>query len=407
MISENKGVYKILVIDDDKITRMLVSSIFKDKRYSVTLASSGEMALDILPNVTPDLIFLDINMAGINGLEVLRQVRAHKELKYTKIILLSAETDVKERLRGYELGADDYMVKPFVGGELIAKVEVFMRMTYIEEKNVSLEELVNKEIEKHRQQEEYLFTRAKLLAMGDMVLAIAHYWRQPLSALAIAVQDVHDAFLHNELTEEYLNKSVNSSMLHISFMSEIIENFQKMIADDKSDSLFNVNLALKNVVLLTRDKLKDENVELFMNGVHPDEYFKDTLVSCIIKGRDWILKQALSSIIQCSLDAVHRKRISSGNPCLAGNIKLKIWTTGDTVNISAGNDGEPLKDEDLARIFEPYYLAGQTMDSGNKGLDLYFSRTVIEKQLGGKIYASNKDGKTIFVIELTCVSEIV
>lgn len=405
MISDNNGVYKILVVDDDKITRMVVNSIFKDKRYSITLASSGEMALDILPNVMPDLIFLDINMSGVNGFEVLRQVRSNKDLKYIKIILLSAETDVKERLKGYEMGADDYMVKPFVGGELIAKVEVLMRMTYIEEKNVSLEGLVQKELEKHKKQEEYILTRAKLMAMGDMVLAIAHYWRQPLNALAIAVQDVMDAFLHKELTEEYLRKSVSNSMLHISFMSEIIENFQKMITDDKSDTLFNVNLALKNVVMLTRDKLKNENVELFINGVNSEEYFKDAIVNFFVKGRDWILKQALSSLIQNSLDAIRRRRVNSGDDCLTGNIKLKIWNISDTVYISAYNDGEPLKEEDLTRIFEPYYLAGETMDVGNTGLDLYFSRTIIEKQLGGKIYAHNKDGKTIFVIELNCVSE--
>lgn len=403
MSMDNVDVYKILLVDDDKITRLVVSSIFKDKRYAVTQASSGEMALDILPSVMPHLVFLDINMPGISGLDVLREIRANEELKYTKIILLSGETDVKERLKGYEMGADDYMVKPFFGGELIAKAEVLMRMTYIEEKNVSLEELVQKELEKHKKQEEYLLTRAKLLAMGDMVLAIAHYWRQPLSALAIAVQDVQDAFIHNELTEDYLKESVDSSMMHISFMSEIIDNFQKMISDDKSDTLFSVNFALKTAVMLMKDRLKDERVGLCVNGVSFDEYFKESLINCSVKGRDWILKQALSSIMHGSLDAILRKRKKEGESDCSYWIKLKVWHVGNTVIISAENDGEPLDDEVLTRVFEPYYMAGDIMESGNTGLDLYFSRTIIEKQLGGKIYASNKNGKTTFFIELPCV----
>lgn len=404
-MNDSKKAYKILVVDDDKVARLMVCSIFKDKRYAVTQADSGEMALEILPEVMPDLMLLDIQMGGINGFEVLKRIRADERLKYIKIILLSSETDINERLKGYESGTDDYMTKPFVGGELLAKAEVFMRMAYIEEKNVSLEELVRREVEKHKLQEEYMLNQAKLISMGDMVLAIAHYWRQPLNALGIAVQDVMDAFLHNELTEDYLKKSVDSSMRHISFMSAVIENFQRMINDDKSDTLFNVNYALKDVIDLNKDKLRNEDVNLCVNSVPYSEYFQADAVEYYIRGRDWILKQTLSSLFQNAFDSILKKR--QGKGCLEekDSIKIKIWNVGNSVNISVADSGAASSGDNPDRAFEPYYNAKDRIEEDTEGLDLYFSRTLIEKQLGGKLYARNSENGTIFFIEIPCAWE--
>ena len=128
----------ILIVDDDPVIRGLIKSVFLNKDFNVVEADSGEMALEILPDVMPDIILLDIIMGGMDGFEVLTHIRSNEKLKYIRIILLSSKSDINERLKGYGLGTDDYMIKPFVGNELLAKVTVFTRLKRSEERNLSL-----------------------------------------------------------------------------------------------------------------------------------------------------------------------------------------------------------------------------------------------------------------------------
>lgn len=400
-MAELTKAYKILVTSNDKALRSTTCSVFKAPLYAATRADSGEMALDIFAEVMPDLMFLDIHMNGMGGFEVLKTLRCEPEFKDVKIILLSSQNDEEERLKGYELGADDYMTKPLSGVELMAKTKVFMRMTYIEEKNVSLEELVQKEVEKYKQHEKYMFTRAKLMSMGDMVLAIAHHWRQPLNSLGIAIQDIYDAYQHNELTEDYLKKSVATAMGNISFMSAIIDNFQKIITDDKADTLFNVNYAVRDVTLLHKDRLSNENITMFINSMTVETYFHTTSVSYYVKGRDWVLKQALSNLILNTSEAITNERKKDDGEEKEGIIKLKIWNVGNTICISVSGNGESVEEDYLERAFEPYYNSPERLDGAGKGLDLYFSRAIVEQQLGGKIYAKLACNKSVkFFIEI-------
>ena len=197
---------KILVVDDDPVIRGLIKSIFMNSEFDINEADSGEMALEILPNIMPDIILLDIIMSGMDGFEVLKAIRSDERLKYIRIILLSSKSDINERLKGYGLGTDDYMTKPFVGNELLAKVNVFAKLKHSEERNLSLTELVESEIKKRMEREKFIQDQERLISMSDMIISIAHYWRQPLNALGITVQDIYDAYTHNELTEDYLKE---------------------------------------------------------------------------------------------------------------------------------------------------------------------------------------------------------
>ena len=173
----------ILIVDDDPVIRGLIKSVFLNKDFNVVEADSGEMALEILPDVMPDIILLDIIMGGMDGFEVLTHIRSNEKLKYIRIILLSSKSDINERLKGYGLGTDDYMIKPFVGNELLAKVTVFTRLKRSEERNLSLTELVESEIKKRLEQQKYIQNQERLISMSDMIISIAHYWRQPLNDL--------------------------------------------------------------------------------------------------------------------------------------------------------------------------------------------------------------------------------
>lgn len=113
---------KILIIEDTELMQCLIRDILSKEGYEVYSAYSGEEGLDIVSAIKPDLIILDIVMPGMSGFDVCRILRADESNILTPIIMLTAQGSEDDKLIGLELGADDYIVKPFNSRELISRV---------------------------------------------------------------------------------------------------------------------------------------------------------------------------------------------------------------------------------------------------------------------------------------------
>ncbi|MBU2509844.1 response regulator [bacterium] len=132
---------KVLIVDDDKQNLEIISYMLNDQ-YSMKTALNGEEALKIAKEFHPGIVLLDIMMPGIDGYEVCKRMREYKGLTGTKILLVSAKVLVEDRLKGYEVGADDYIQKPFNEEELFSKVKVFTRLNAEEKKSRQLNRLL-------------------------------------------------------------------------------------------------------------------------------------------------------------------------------------------------------------------------------------------------------------------------
>jgi len=115
---------KVLVVDDDEKTVELVRLYLNRDGYRVITAFEGEEALRLAREAHPDLLVLDLMLPGINGLEICRTLRQESDIP---IIMLTAMTTDEDRLRGLDLGADDYVTKPFSPRELAARVRAVLR----------------------------------------------------------------------------------------------------------------------------------------------------------------------------------------------------------------------------------------------------------------------------------------
>ena len=122
----DKFVAHILVIDDDEGIRSLVKQYLNENNYLVTTAENAEIASEKVKIVKFDLIILDIMMPGKNGLEFIKD---HKQKLDTPIILLTAKGESSERVEGLEIGADDYLPKPFEPKELILRIKNILNKT--------------------------------------------------------------------------------------------------------------------------------------------------------------------------------------------------------------------------------------------------------------------------------------
>jgi DNA-binding response OmpR family regulator len=116
---------RILIVDDELSLVQQIGQILQKERYTVDTASNGEDALDKIFEATFDLIILDIMMPKIGGLAVLENIR-EAGIK-TPVLMLTAKGDIKDRIKGLDLGADDYMPKPFSLDELLARVRALLR----------------------------------------------------------------------------------------------------------------------------------------------------------------------------------------------------------------------------------------------------------------------------------------
>jgi len=126
---------KILIVDDEPRVVRLVSNILKAVGYQVIAASSGEPAIQMTALEQPDLVLLDIRLPhDLDGYEVCRRIREFSEVA---VIMLTAKAQENDVLRGFDVGADDYLTKPFSAKELVARVRAVLRRTQRPEEKVT------------------------------------------------------------------------------------------------------------------------------------------------------------------------------------------------------------------------------------------------------------------------------
>lgn len=125
---------KILAVYDDKHILTLIKTVLKKEGYGILTASNGEDGVKKAIKESPDLIILDIVLPTIDGIETCRRLRTKEKTKHIPIIILSAiAVSPEDKIRGLEMGADDYLVKPFHQGELIARVKALLRRVKVDE----------------------------------------------------------------------------------------------------------------------------------------------------------------------------------------------------------------------------------------------------------------------------------
>ncbi len=134
---------KILVVDDTPSNIQSLAATLKPAGYQVLVATNGQQALDVMAKVRPDLILLDIMMPVMDGFEACAQIKANSDWHDIPIIFLTAKTETADLVKGFELGAVDYVSKPFNAHELMARVHTHLTVdrlrTSVSEKNAALE----------------------------------------------------------------------------------------------------------------------------------------------------------------------------------------------------------------------------------------------------------------------------
>ncbi len=250
------------------------------------------------------------------------------------------------------------------------------------ELNNSLEDKIDKEVEKNRKQDQQMLEQSRLAQMGEMISMIAHQWRQPLTAISAAGSAINSKARMGRLKDDTaieLSKDIIDYSLHL---SQTINDFRDFFKDDKTKTQTNftdiVNSSLKIVETAIQNKdikiIKEFNCEDNFTS-YPHE-----------------LKQVVLNIIKNAEDVLIENNIEKPY------IKINSYKQDDSIVLEISDNAGGIPEDIIDKIFNPYFSTKTKKDG--TGLGLYMSKTIIEEHCGGKLSVSNSEDGAIFKIEI-------
>ena len=188
---------RVLIVEDEDTLIELLEYNFKKEGYTVETATDGESALDKILFKSPDLIILDWMLPKLSGIELCRQIRNTKQIKNIPVIMLTARGEERDRLKGLEMGADDYVTKPFSINELLARAKAVLkrvRPLFAEEEIVYKDIIIN--IATHK------VTRENIeIKLGPIEFNLLRFFMENINRVFSRQQLLNYVWKHDALVE--------------------------------------------------------------------------------------------------------------------------------------------------------------------------------------------------------------
>ena len=283
----------------------------------------------------------------------------------------------------------------------------------LHEKTLQLEDLthnlelrVEEEVALRKKNEDILIQQSKLAAMGEMLGAIAHQWRQPLNALGLIIQNLKDAHAYGELNKEYLERTVQKSMAQIQHMSTTIDDFRNFFQPDKEKTDFDAMRAVGDVLSLFSAQLAANDIGYRLTCRTHERVFENEkdIVPCpekMVTGYRNEFEHVILNLINNARESMLERRELGRQG--RGELAFDFIVENTKVIIRVSDNGSGIEPSVLVRIFEPYFT---TKDPAKgTGLGLYMSRVIIQDHMGGTITAANGEQGAVFTIELQRANE--
>ncbi|MBF0472365.1 MAG: HAMP domain-containing histidine kinase, partial [Nitrospirae bacterium] len=256
---------------------------------------------------------------------------------------------------------------------------------------------VKEEFNKRMTQEHILIQQSKLAAMGEMIGAIAHQWRQPLNAISLIIQDMKDAFEFGELDKDYISKTVEDTMTQVMHMSGTIDDFRNFFMPSKEKVIFKLNSTVSEVIYLIYDQLFKGGIKIAMKCnydviVRSNKGRYPELCTCepeiMVIGYQNEFKQVILNLLSNARDAIIRHRAQNKDAAI-GEILIEFSKADNKVILKIKDNGGGIPIEIIDKIFDPYFT---TKGCDGTGIGLYISKTIIEQNMGGSLMVRNVEG---------------
>jgi DNA-binding response OmpR family regulator len=351
---------RILVVDDEKYNLTAIKRIFLNDNYITEFAMNGKEALERVSDFEPDLVILDIMMPGINGYEVCSQLKSHADTSGIMVLLLSAKSALEDRLKGYKVEADDYLVKPYDPEELRAKVRILVRLKNAQDELRILNQNLEKLVENRTRE---LVKKERQALVGQMVQGFIHNLQSPITAVCGRTELALMAA--GKLSENQGNPNIWRKQVE-----QIIRQL-----DYSLDAADKVDLLIDNLLAKGRDEAEDARQELNLNDLIVKELEfldADMELKHEVK-KNFNLDPSLPSLfgIYSDFSQVIYNMITNASDAMKNSSKkeLAISTRHDNANIyiEFQDTGAGILPADLERIFDPFFTTKPKKGAEKKG----------------------------------------
>ena len=440
-----KKEYTIMIVDDRELNLQLMSDLLKISGFNVIVAEDGEMALEKLKNELPDLILLDVLMPGINGFETCRRLQSSENTKNIPVIFMTSISESQDKIRGLKLGAVDYIVKPFKEEELLARINIHIRLQEeikertqaeieLQKAKVELEERVKERTAKLSQYladlqeiQIQLIKSEQMSSIGELITGIAHELNNPVSIvvgnIALAETYLQGIINHIKLYQkefpnpgsiiekdaekmdiDFLIKELPQMLSSIKLASDRIRETSVSLrsfarADSMSKVPFNINDGIESNLKILQHRLKANNQRPEIKIVK--NYGDLPKINCYPHALNQVLMNLLVNAID-SLEEFNYKKNRTYQEILQNSNCINITTSvieSDEVEIIIADNGLGM----LAHLKDQLSEAVEDIKPSNKKNSLGFSINhliVVDKHRGQlKCNSLPKQG-TEFVIKL-------
>ncbi|MEG4234950.1 response regulator [Microcoleus sp. Pol11C3] len=459
MKAANMETSSILIVDDNPSNLDVLSEALAGSGWEILVAIDGETAIEQAEYSQPDLILLDVMMPGIDGFETCHRLKESPLTNEISVIFMTALSDIGDKVKGFNIGAVDYITKPFEQKEVLARVNLHLKLRFLTkilaDKNLVLKREIEdrlaaeaalhqlaQELEKRVEERTAELSQAldnlkkaqvqivqseKMACLGQLVAGVAHEINNPVSFISnnipIAKEYIADLIgmtrlcQHNVTsTSEFEDKSQE---IELEFIVEDLPKILDSMAVG-TDRLYNLSMSLRNFSRLDTSAVTPVNIHdgldssllilghrLKSKGSFPGiavikEYGELPLVECY-PGQ---LNQVFMNVLANAIDALEESTISCP---LCGekqhsndNPQIRICTEmlqDDRVVIRIADNGLGITPEIMQHLFTPMFTT-KSVGKGT-GLGLSISREIVEAKHGGTLTCiSSPEWGVEFVIEL-------
>ncbi len=358
----------ILIVDDEKTNLKLLSAMLAPEGYRIITAESGKKALELVKEEDPDIILLDIMMPEMDGYEVCKRLKSDKETRIIPIIMVTALTDKKDKIKAAESGADEFISKPVDRTELQVRVKSLLRIKqYHEELIQSFKELEAQ----NRKLRELEHMKEELTNM------VVHDIKNSLFEMSFILQ----LFLkHKRMFNEKQLNFLKIGIDNCDHMKSMIQNILDIYKMQEGKLSLNKELTYIDDIINQTTEMFVPSLEL--NDLQIGVFVDDELP--VVEIDRILITRVLSNLIYNAIKHTPR----------GGDITVRAYPEGgDTIRVDVENDGDTIPPEFRQKIFDRFEqleIREKGIISGSCGLGLTFCKMAIEAH-GGRIWVEDRE----------------
>ncbi|MFV2058900.1 MAG: response regulator [Thiohalomonadales bacterium] len=354
--------FRILIVDDTLANVEVLSKTLRIMGYNIAMANSGKKALSIVERIKPDLILLDVMMPEMNGIETCQRLKANEATRRIPIIFITAKTDIADIKQGFQVGAVDYIAKPFNDEEVRARVQTHLTL----KKSHDDLKLLN------AQKDEFLGMAAHDLRLP--LSTIIGYTELLQEDLCIETNDKHYEVLSLILNASKSMKLLINDLLDVS----AIDKGSLSLDIKQGDLSLLIHESRKRAIITATKKNIDISVDCNESVYCRYDSFRITQV----------LENLISNAIKFSP--------SDSRICLS------LHQSNEYADITVRDEGPGLTNNDLGNMFQDYNTlsAAPTAGEASTGLGLAICKRVVDAHGGNILVTNNELGGATFTLRL-------